>query len=184
MSPVTHQTVHLGRGKHTSPSDGACVMELASMLAGDPFTDHPRSVCPVIGSLLRAYNDSIDDSRRQDLYAYAAKAVGSAVGDDVQLARAQHLRRWARSRRPRRWTFSLGGRVRALLGDRHESVALAGPRALRAIPRQTDEAHASILELIDDLLAIGRTPALPDLADSYKPTRCHDTNAHTVAGTR
>ena len=27
------------------------------MLAGEPFSDHPESVCPVIGSFLRAYND-------------------------------------------------------------------------------------------------------------------------------
>ena len=36
MTRVTHQTVRLTTGKHTSPSDGACVMELASMLAGEP----------------------------------------------------------------------------------------------------------------------------------------------------
>ena len=28
-------------------------MELASMLAGEQFTDHPACVCPVLGSLLR-----------------------------------------------------------------------------------------------------------------------------------
>ena len=27
------------------------------MLAGEPFTDQPESVCPVIASFLRAYND-------------------------------------------------------------------------------------------------------------------------------
>ena len=47
MSPVTYQTIKLGKGKHSSPDDGACVMELASMLAGESFTDHPSSVCPV-----------------------------------------------------------------------------------------------------------------------------------------
>jgi len=76
MTPVTHQTVKLSKGRHDSPDEGACVMELASMLAGEPFSDHPASVCPVIGSCLRAYNDWIDDDRRQDLYRYAAKVVG------------------------------------------------------------------------------------------------------------
>jgi hypothetical protein len=50
MSPVTHQTIKLSKGKHASPGDGACVMELASMLAAEPFSDHP-AVCPVIGLL-------------------------------------------------------------------------------------------------------------------------------------
>ncbi|MBV9806078.1 MAG: hypothetical protein JO286_02790, partial [Solirubrobacterales bacterium] len=54
MSPVSYQTIKLSKGKHTSPEDGACVMELASMLSGEPFTDHPASVCPVIGSFLRS----------------------------------------------------------------------------------------------------------------------------------
>ena len=62
MSPVTHQTIKLGKGKHSSPEEGACVMELASMLASEPFSDHPASVCPVIASFLRAYNDSVDDA--------------------------------------------------------------------------------------------------------------------------
>ena len=50
---ASHQTVRLGRGKHASPTDGVCVMELSSMLAGERFSDRPRSVCPVIASLLR-----------------------------------------------------------------------------------------------------------------------------------
>jgi hypothetical protein len=77
MRAPTHQTVKLGRGKHASPSEGACVMELASMLAGESFDDHPKSVCPVIGMVLRAYNDGVDDARRQELYRWAAEVVGT-----------------------------------------------------------------------------------------------------------
>ncbi len=72
MSPPTCQTTRLSQGKHTSPEEGACVMELASMLAGERFSDHPAWACPVIGSFLRAYNDPIDDLHRQDLYATAS----------------------------------------------------------------------------------------------------------------
>src|SRR4051812_3696389 len=63
----THQTVRLSRGKHSSPAQGVCVMELASMLAGESFNDRPACVDPVIGGLLRAYNDNVDGERRQDL---------------------------------------------------------------------------------------------------------------------
>jgi hypothetical protein len=94
MALVSYQTITLSKGKHDSPDEGACVMELASMLAGEQFTDRPRSVCPVIGSFLRAYNDRIDDRRRQDLYAYAAKVVGSRAAQDVQHARAERLGAW------------------------------------------------------------------------------------------
>src|SRR5581483_11954225 len=104
MSSVTHQTIKLSKGKHASPEDGACVMELASMLADEPFSDHPASVCPVIGSFLRAYNDSIDDERRQDLYAVASRAVGSRGSIGVQRERAEVLTEWALEMQRRAWT--------------------------------------------------------------------------------
>ena len=77
---TSHQTVILGRGRHNSPDHGACVMELASMLAGEQFSDHPRAVCPVIGRYLRTLNDGLSDDARQDLYAVAALVVGTAAG--------------------------------------------------------------------------------------------------------
>ena len=98
MQTVSHQTISLGRGKHTSPEHGACVMELASMLAGEPFSDHPRTVSPAIGSFLRNFNDLLDDERRQDLYAYATKCVGTASTPETELARAEHLIRWGDAR--------------------------------------------------------------------------------------
>lgn len=73
----SHQTVALSRGRHDGPEEGACVMELASMLAGEPFSDSPRAVCPVLAAFLRSYNDGVDDARRLSLYALAAMVVGT-----------------------------------------------------------------------------------------------------------
>ena len=73
------------------------------MLAGEQFTDHPACACPVIASFLRAYNDSIDDDRRQDLYGYASQIVGTRVTARVQQARIEHLFEWAYEVRLRRW---------------------------------------------------------------------------------
>src|SRR5215207_1374816 len=104
MDAVTHQTVRLSKGKHASPAEGACVMELASMLGGEPFSDRPSSVCPVIGGFLRAYNDRIDDERRQDLYRYAAEIVDSRAPAEVERARERRCLEWAeemRRQRPR-----------------------------------------------------------------------------------
>jgi hypothetical protein len=89
MSPEpSHQTVRLSRGRHRSPSAGVCVMELASMLGGEPFSDRSRSVSPVIGAFLRTYNDGVDDLRRQDLYRVAAEVVGTAEGREAERRRA------------------------------------------------------------------------------------------------
>jgi hypothetical protein len=84
----THQTVRMGRGRHDAPGPVVCVMELATMLAGERFGDRPAAVCPVLGSLLRTYNDQLDDARRQDLYRFAADCVGTRNGYGVELQRA------------------------------------------------------------------------------------------------
>ena len=64
-------------------------MELASMLAGERFSDRPRSVCPVIAAFLRTYNDRVDDELRQDLYGFAAEAVGTRGDRATRRARAK-----------------------------------------------------------------------------------------------
>jgi hypothetical protein len=163
MSMASHQTVTLGHGKHTSPEKGACVMELASMLAGESFSDHPVSVCPVIGSFLRAYNDSVDQNRRQDLYAYAATVVGSTRSAAVQRARAERLAAWT-SQTPgcapeiptHRWTRWFRPAWRGVIGlEDPPSIDTLGLHAVRSISKQTDETHAAVLALIDELIAIG-----------------------------
>jgi hypothetical protein len=129
-------------------------MELASMLAGESFSGHPESVCPVMGSFLRAYNDSIDDQRRQDLYAYAAKVVGSGASEDVQRARAERLHAWTVELRQRRWTRVLvAPRLRALA--RNLQPDAVGSHAVSAIAKHNDHTHAEVLALIDELLTIG-----------------------------
>src|SRR4051794_35620690 len=94
--PASHQTISLSAGRHRRPDDGACVVELASMLAGEPFSDRPASVCPVIAAFLRSYNDHVDDARRQTLYRFAAMAVGTRAEDSIARLRAERCLYWAR----------------------------------------------------------------------------------------
>jgi hypothetical protein len=155
MSTTSHQTVRLARGRHQSPDQGACVMELASMLAAEPFNDHPRSVCPVIGAFLRAYNDGLPDDRRQDLYEYAAKVVGTAAGRSVRRARARLCLAWFATHapggsRPTRLSLVLAGWT---LG----SVGRAAARASRS----NVDVHQSVLRLIDEMIGVGRPAAVP-----------------------
>ena len=170
MSSVTFQTIKLSKGKHRSPQDGACVMELASMLAGEQFTDHPASVCPVISALMRSYNDSIDDRRRQDLYAYAAKVVGSRSTLAVERARAERLTAWTHERRPpRRSRWLVSGRLRAFAPD--PPVHILAARAVQAISAHDDRTHAEVLSLVDSLLAIGRRVRPADMSWLDAPAR-------------
>jgi hypothetical protein len=163
MSPVSHQTIKLSKGKHSSPETGACVMELASMLAGESFTDHPQSVCPAIAGFLRSYNDSIDDRRRQALYPYAAKAVGSRSTPAIERERARRLLSWAsQMQRARGWSrFMFPNRLGPAVLQAQLDPETAGAHAAKSIRKHTDETHASALRLIDQLLELGPRTAEP-----------------------
>jgi hypothetical protein len=148
MEP-SHQTVRLAPGRHRSPRFGACVMELASMLAGEPFTDRPRDASPVIGAFLRTYNDGLDDERRQELYPLAALIVGSAARRSVERDRASRCLEFARS---------LG----AGMPSGRSAVGIASPEAsgswaaLAALARgPSREVHERALAFVQELIAVG-----------------------------
>lgn len=164
--PVSHQTVRLSRGKHQSPEHGACIMELASMLAGERFTDRPRSVCPVLGGFLRAYNDVVDDDRRHDLYPYAALAVGTRSDPHVEALRAERCLAFAERLHRARERRGLRRLRRAVpLPDIRLGVegpgALAAQLAARAL-RRDGRVHGEVLELLGELAAIGQARAPED----------------------
>jgi hypothetical protein len=179
MKPMTHQTITLKRGRHTSPEHGVCVMELASMLAGEPFTDHPRSVCPVIAGFLRAYNDSVDDEMRQDLYELAARVIGSRASSTTECARAERLREWTVQRRSStRWGRLVPSRLRTLVYPLEPS--LLGGLAANCEWMRLRDWHEAVLALIDELLAIG--PTGEDIAAS--PTVGASPGSDTAASLR
>jgi hypothetical protein len=70
-------SVRLEPGRHRSSDDGVCVVELASMIGGEKFSDRPDCVCPVIGSFLRCWNDGVGYADRQRLEPYASIVVGT-----------------------------------------------------------------------------------------------------------
>lgn len=181
MSPPSFQTVQLSKGKHHSPESGACVMELASMLAHERFSDRPTSACPVLGGFLRTYNDFLDDRRRQSLYAYASRVVDTKSSPQVERARAARCLEWAREvRRPRshplRWlSFGLGPKPAS--PDRLGCEA-AGVYAARAISRRDDEAHVLALAFVDELIAMdGREVPLADPAAELGTPAAHESVA-------
>jgi hypothetical protein len=118
-------------------------------------------VCPVIASFLRAYNDSVDDDRRQDLYAYASRVVGSRASIRVQRARADRLAEWSSETFLRRYSRLLPARLARVVVCLHKpplAIEALGASAAHAIPRHTPETHAAVLALVDELLALGDPP--------------------------
>ena len=155
MPLMSYQTVRLSPGRHRSQSAGVCVMELASMLADEPFSDRSRSVSPVIGAFLRTYNDGLDDDRRQDLYAVAAAVVGTRARPAIERERVNRCLAFARG---------CGGepaRGRAALAM--ASPEAAGTCAAQAVLRRgpTPHLHRVALAFVDELIALRTPPRRP-----------------------
>jgi hypothetical protein len=79
----------LSRGKHRRPRSGACVMEFASYLAGERWSDHPACTHPLLSELARQVNDFISDDARQGLATLATEMIGLTGADpriDIRIA--------------------------------------------------------------------------------------------------
>jgi hypothetical protein len=80
----------LSRGKHRSPKKGACFMELASFLAGEPWSDHPACTHHLLASLARDVNDHVGDYARTRLAPLIPQVIGLNSDDprvDAWIAR-------------------------------------------------------------------------------------------------
>ncbi len=122
LDPVPDRLPVLDRGRH-APGDGkVCAMEAAAWLAGEPWTDHPRSVHPVIAMVARAVNDSVSDAQRAKLWPLVIASVGTARPRDPLLT--YRLRRSSR-----RILKQTGGDMRATwVGLLAEHARLTGHR--------------------------------------------------------
>lgn len=149
MAGASHQTVRLARGRHRSPADGACVMELASMLAGERFTDRPRCADPVVAAFLRAFNDRLDQRERQRLLPYAAMVVGTRGSRRATAARRRRCLRFACGREHAGPLVRV--RIAALVGLRHAARVRTGApewAAREVIARGDADAGFRLLEAL------------------------------------
>src|SRR3954471_2984766 len=128
MTVAPHQTVRLACGRHRSSHAGVCVMELASMLAHEPFSDRSPSISPTIGAFLRTYNDGLDDERRQDRYSVGAAIVGTKSSRAVERERVDRCLAFAHRHRAAR----PGPRASLALATPEPAGAWAAKTALAA----------------------------------------------------
>ncbi|MGZ4192978.1 MAG: hypothetical protein ACXVRW_11045 [Solirubrobacteraceae bacterium] len=68
----------LAYGTHASAQDGRCAMEWVSYLAGEPHSDQPACVSPVLRAMCIALNDGLDQEPRQRLRPYLTRTIGTA----------------------------------------------------------------------------------------------------------
>ena len=84
----------LSAGKHSDPKQGACVMEYASFLAGEEWTDQPACTHPVLAAAARRVNDRLGDDARQGLLPLLPRLMGTSEGRDDRVLNV-HLAVWS-----------------------------------------------------------------------------------------
>ena len=140
---------HLSAGGHSGPEDGACFNELASMLAGQPFSAAPACVSTVIQRMGMTLNDRLDDERRQLLRPFVLRSLGTA-SDGRDAERRQLCTEWLLHHALPDLLEQAGrneaaDKLRALPGD----LAVEGVR--RAIREARDEAQSARREAVGKL---------------------------------
>lgn len=76
----------LSSGAHATADHGRCAMEFVAYLAGEPHTDRPACVSPMLREFYVRLNDALPDDQRQRLRPYLARAIGTA-GDGLDMQR-------------------------------------------------------------------------------------------------
>ena len=80
--------------RHPRRGTRLTVLELAAWLAGEPHTDEPTSVSPVLRLFVRHLGLGFDDDHRQRLKPLAGRLVGSRGGPADERQRAWQLTDW------------------------------------------------------------------------------------------
>lgn len=87
--------MQLSAGAHESIESGACVMELVSYIAGEPWSDAPQCACPVITAFMVSWNDSLPDADRTRLLKpLIPLIVGTRSTKEIERRRATMAADW------------------------------------------------------------------------------------------
>ena len=96
MTPTLNlEDLTLAAGGHTPGASEMCVMEAAAYMAGEPWSDHPQCVSPVIAAFLRSWNDALPDGDRNQLVRYLANVHdGGVLGTAPASPELENRRSW------------------------------------------------------------------------------------------
>ena len=147
------------------------MVELASMIGGEDFSDRPRCVDRVVGAFLRAWNDRAGYADRQRLQPYAERVVGTGGYRRISRIRRDRCLEWAGadldrgplgrsaarlSMRARiAWSVGLWPAIRLKEGAGVYAARLCFARG------GSDEAFALLDELLGVGVPAGEVPQLP-----------------------
>jgi hypothetical protein len=167
----------LSRGAHEGPSDGACIMEYASFITGDRWTDFPGCTNRVLAKAAQLVNDLTEDDERQQLLPLLPRLMGTTEDtSEIRRAMAVAALDWAERCRAR------GPRYAEFLGEAiHEFSSGQWEWAVReAIYTVSDATHGDLVAMLTAIIdaydkATGRTEAASVTEDDLR--RCAELTA-------
>lgn len=159
------EIVRLQPGRHRSPQDGVCAMELVAWMAGERHSDHPVTASPVIAAFIPPFNDALNEEHRQRLALLTPRMIQSRGAREAELERGQLL-----------WAWMIEAAVPTWLGaaQRQDLAALVCERrgdALDTVIRELDVyGHAPVRPVDDHLTAasVGAALAVSGTASAFR----------------
>jgi hypothetical protein len=181
--------IDLDRGQHAALAQGACLMEAAAYMAGERWSDAPQCASPVIGGLLRTWNDLLPRRPRQELKRHLPRVVGSRGTPAQENQRAALAVNWFQAGpgqnlpAGRRGRQIVGAAIEMARQHASDTTPLPGelilPDPPRRVPRQVLDA---VHDLIDQLLAITDAPTGRQPARERPVDKAADVPRDAVAG--
>lgn len=132
----------LDTGQHAPGGYCLCLLEACAAFAGEPHTNRPRCVDPVLTEIGISFNDHLDDLWRQELVPLIPRMVQTG-GDQLTALRSMATVRWGVS--------ALGSYMFEQLGDREHSRRMA-----KLVASITLDPRADGWDLAAELLELGR----------------------------
>jgi len=168
----------LRKGSHVMPigkadDPMACVIEAVAYVAGEPWSDEPKCVCPVIASMLRRWNDDMrsDDERTRLLAPLIPRLVGSRSTPGVQMRRSFMALDWMVRVMTPAWLDIAGLTEQSALlrelGELHDSAScqVATP-AVKAASERASAARAAARAAAWDAAGVKLAPTVEQLQAS------------------
>ena len=89
LTPEQIADIELDRGNHAYPGQGHCLLEVVSLFAGEPFSDHPQCVDPVLAAFGRHWNDDLPNNEaRAQLKRYIPLLPRTKRGEALSMQRS------------------------------------------------------------------------------------------------